>query len=113
VNDIHRKIRRALAISGRIKPAPSGNGPSLSLQRTLPLALATSGMIQSGGCGPNGTFKMEIFRGTYVLTASDPKTGKVSKPFMLDAREKSIANIELELSAGYEIRGRITVDGTE
>jgi hypothetical protein len=113
LNDIRLKIQRAVTISGRIKPAPSGNGPSLSLQRTLQLGLATSPMTQGGGSEPDGTFKMEILPGTYVLTASDPKTGKVSKPLTLDVREKSITNIELELSSGYEIRGRITVDGTE
>jgi hypothetical protein len=113
LNDIQLEIRRAVTISGRIKPAPSGNGPSLSLRRTLQLGLATSAMVQGGASEPDGTFKMEILPGTYVLTASDPRTGKVSQPLTLDIRDESITNIELELSSGYEIRGRITVDGTE
>lgn len=113
LNDIHLKIQRAITISGRIKPAPSSKSPSLSLRRTLQLGLATSPMVQGGASEPDGTFKMEVLPGIYVLTASDAKTGKVSKPLTLDARDTSITNIELQLSFGYEIKGRITFDGTE
>lgn len=113
LNDIHLKIQRAITISGRIKPAPSSKSPSLSLRRTLQLGLATSPMVQGGASEPDGTFKMEVLPGIYVLTASDAKTGKVSRPLTLDAHDKSVTNVELELSSGYEIRGRITVDGTE
>ena len=111
LSDIHLKIQRAVTIGGRIKPPPSGNGPSLSLQRTPQLGLASSPMVQGGRPEPDGTFRVEILPGTYVLTASDPQTGRVSKPLTLEVRDRNITNLELELSSGYEVRGRITVDG--
>ena len=113
LKDIRLNIQRAVAISGRIKAAPSGVDPSLSLEPKLKLALNTSPMVQGGSSKPDGTFKLNVLPGDYILTASDQKTGKVSKPITLEVRDRNLTGIELELTSGYEVRGRISVDGTD
>jgi hypothetical protein len=114
LNDLHLKIQRALTISGRIKPPPAEKSQSLSLVRAARLALHSSPMIQGGGSEDDGSFKIDtLLPGTYVLTASDGKTGKISKPLTLELRDKNITNLELELTSGYEISGRFTVDGPD
>jgi hypothetical protein len=112
LEDMHLKVQRAVIIGGRIKPAPDGKTIlPLSLQRLSKLALNTSALVQSAGSEPDGSFKMEAFPGKYVLTAADQKTGKMSKPLTLEVRDKDITGLELELTSGYEISGRIVAKG--
>jgi hypothetical protein len=113
VNDIRLSIQRAVTISGRIKPPPAAQGPSLSLERTAKLAMSTSPMVQGAGAKIDGSFKIEALPGDYILTASDGRAGTLSKPLALAVREKDITGLELELNPGSEIRGRIDVEGPE
>jgi len=113
LNDIQLKIQRAVTVSGRIVPPPSENRQSLSLTRTAKLALHSSPMVQGGGSEVDGSFKMDVLPGKYVLTASDVKTGKVSKAVAIEVGDRDITGLQLELSAAYEINGRVIVDGPE
>ncbi len=113
LSDLRLTIRRPITISGRIKPAPAGNLQPLSLQRADKLALHSPVMVQGGTSQADGSFKIDAWPGKYVLTASDSKSGKQSKPLALGVGEKDIAGLELELTLGYEIGGRIAVDGPE
>jgi hypothetical protein len=113
LNDIHLKMQRAVTISGRIVPPPSENRQSLSLTRTAKLALHSSPMVQGGGSEADGSFKMAVLPGKYVLTASDVKTGKISKALTLEIGDRDLTGLQLELSSGYEINGRVILDGQE
>ncbi len=109
--DIHLTVALSVTIAGRITPPPSDKRQAVSLQRRLLLALHSSPLVQAGETEADGNFKIEAFPGTYVLTASDAKTGRTSKPLMLEVREKNISNLVLELGSAYEVRGRFVVDG--
>ena len=111
LNDVHLKVQRTLTISGRIKPPPAETGQGLSLQRTNKLALASSPTVQGATSEADGSFRIQALPGKYILTASDGKTGRVSKPLTLDVRDKDITGLEIELTSGFEISGRIIVDG--
>lgn len=113
LNDIQLKIQRAVTVSGRIVPPPSDNRQSLSLTRTAKLALHSSPVVQGGGSEADGSFKMNVLPGKYVLTASDVKTGKTSKALTVEVGDRDITGLQLELNAGYEINGRVIVDGQE
>lgn len=112
VNDIRLKIRRAVTVSGTVKPQSGDGNLSLSLTRTNKLSLH-SPMVQAAFAGTDGSFKIDVLPGNYVLTATDRKTGKSSTPLALEARETDISGLEMNLTAGYEIGGRIAVDGPE
>lgn len=113
LNDIQLKIQRAVTVSGRIVPPPSDNRQSLSLTRTVKLALHSSPMVQGGGSEADGSFKMDVLPGKYVLTASDLKTGKISKALPVEVGDKDITGLQVELTSGYEINGRVILDGQE
>jgi hypothetical protein len=113
LNDVNLKIQPALTISGKIKPPPVESSQSLSLQRTVSLALSTSPLIQGGVSEADGSFKIDVLPGTYVLTASDDKTGGTSKAISLEVRDQNITGLELELRSGFDISGRFTIDGRE
>jgi hypothetical protein len=104
-------MARSVTIAGRITPPPSDKNQPLSLQRRPSLALHSSPLVQGGELDVDGNFKIAALSGTYVLTASDAKTGRTSKPLMLELREKNISNLVLELGSAYEVRGRFVVDG--
>jgi hypothetical protein len=111
LNDIQLKIQRAVTISGRVNPPPTDKIQPLSLQRAMKLGLHSSPMIQAASTTADGTFKIDVLPGIYILTASDRKTGKFSRPLTLEVGDKNIANLELELTSDYEVSGRFTVDG--
>jgi hypothetical protein len=113
LNDVHLKIQRAVIISGRIKPPPGEAHQSLRLERTERLALHSSPVVQVAGPETDGSFKIDTLPGKYVLAAADEKSGRVSKPFTLEVRDRDITGLELELTAGFEISGRFAVDGSE
>jgi hypothetical protein len=113
LDDVHLKIQRAVTISGRIKPPPTEGEQWLSLERSDKLALHSSPVVQVTGPEADGSFKVDALPGKYVLTASDRKTGKVSKPLTLDVREKNMTGLELELTTAYEINGRVALDGPQ
>ena len=113
LNDIHLKIRPALTISGRISPPPTTDHYSLSLARGAQLALHSMPSFQGGSSDATGKFEIEVLPGKYTLIASDEKTGKTSKPLTLEVSDKNIPGLELELTLGYEIHGRIVIDGPE
>ncbi len=70
-------------------------------------------MVLGGLAEAGGAFKMEALPGAYVLTASDMTSGKISRPVSLEIGDQDINGLELELNSGYEIRGRVAVDGSE
>jgi hypothetical protein len=113
LDDVHLKIQRGVTISGRIKPPPAEVGQSLGLERTDRLALHSSPVVQVVGPEADGSFKIDALPGKYVLTASDGKSGRASKPLALEVRERDITGLELELTAGHEINGQFAVDGHE
>ncbi|MDP8979668.1 MAG: carboxypeptidase-like regulatory domain-containing protein [Acidobacteriota bacterium] len=84
----------------------------MSLQRVVVLALSTSGRVQ-GTKSVEGGFQIEVMPGKYILSAANEKSGKISKPLTIDLREKDITGLEIDLTSGYEIRGRVVVDGQE
>ncbi len=109
--DIHLTVAPSVTIAGHVTPPPSDKRQAVSLRRRLSLALHSSPLVQAGETEADGNFKIEALPGAYVLTASDAKTGRTSKPLMLEAREKNISNLVLELGAAYEVRGRFVVEG--
>ena len=113
LNDVHLNIQRAVTISGRIKPPPGEAHQSLRLERTDRLALHSSPVVQVAGPETDGSFKIDALPGKYVLAAADEKSGRVSKPFTLEVRDRDLTGLELELTAGYKIDGRFAVDGHE
>jgi Carboxypeptidase regulatory-like domain len=109
LNDLHLKMQRAISITGHVKP---GLGAvSLDIHRAgVVLALNASGG-QGGRSEGDGSFTFHVLPGTYVLSASDQKTGKVSKEVTIQALDKDVANVEVTLDSSYEISGRIIIDG--
>ena len=93
LNDIQLKIQRAVTVSGRIVPPPSEMRQSLSLSRTAKLALHSSPMVQAGGSETDGSFKMDVLPGKYVLSASDVKTGRISKALTVEVGDKDITGV--------------------
>jgi hypothetical protein len=63
----------------------------------------------SSGLAPDGSFRVEVLPGTYTIKASD-RSGRISPPLTRDVHA-SVDNLELTLGQGYEISGRIVVDG--
>jgi hypothetical protein len=61
----------------------------------------------------DGSFAFSVLPGTYALSASDRKSGKVSREVTIDVRDKDIAGVELSVDVAYEISGRIIIDGPE
>lgn len=109
--DAHLTIQPAVTISGRVKPAQTDRA-MVSVQRTGPnLSRHQSGGMSSE-LAPDGSFRVEVLPGTYAVRASD-RSGKVSPTLIIDVRDKNIADLELTLGRGYEISGRIVVDGPE
>ena len=113
LGDIRLKIQPPMTISGKIKLTASGKSVFLNLERRVKLALSTSPLVQGGRSEEDGSFRMEALPGDYFLTASDPKTGKMSKPVTVLARDKNISGVELELTSSYEVRGRVVIEGPE
>ncbi len=112
LNDVRLKIQQPVTVSGHIKPTPEERMQSVSLERVDRLAFHSSPVIQGGTSEEDGGFKIAALPGKYILTARDKKTGKISKPLMLEL-EKDVTGLELVLAAGYEISGRVGVDGQE
>jgi hypothetical protein len=109
--DVRLTIQRAVTISGRIKPAQADRA-FVSVQRAGPnLSRHQSGNM-SREFAPDGTFRVEVLPGTYTVRASD-RSGKISPTLTIDARDKNVADLELTLGQGYEISGRLIVDGPE
>src|SRR5271154_5369127 len=59
----------------------------------------------------DGTFHAEVLPGTYEVKATD-RSGKASPVVRVEARAH-VQGVELTLGRGYEITGRIVVDGPE
>jgi Carboxypeptidase regulatory-like domain len=113
VNDLHLKMQRAVTITGHVKPAPLKETNNLTLRRGgvgLGLNMFAG---QGGRSEADGSFTFHVLPGSYILSASDQKAGKVSKEVMIDALDKDVANIEVTLDSSYEINGRILIDGPE
>src|SRR5690349_8088131 len=75
----------------------------------VPSAFAGHG----GEVKSDGSFAVSVLPGTYALSASDRKSGKVSREVTIDVRDKDIASVELSVDVAYEISGRIIIDGPE
>ena len=113
LNDVRLNVQPVVTIRGRVKAAPTGTMTTLALERASKLALASFTAIQGVQIDSDGQFKVEVaLPGKYVLLASDPSTGKTSKPLTLEIRDKDIAGLELELNTSYELRGRIALEGS-
>jgi len=109
--DAHLTMQPAVTISGRVKPAQTDRA-TVSVQRAGPnLSRHQSGMMSSE-LAPDGSFRVEVLPGTYTVRASD-RAGKISPTLTIEARNKNITDLELTLGQGYQISGRIVVDGPE
>src|SRR5258708_3609361 len=112
LNDVNLNIQPALTISGHVTPPPVDRSQSLNLVRSK-LTLHTAAIIQAADSEADGSFKIDVLPGKYILTASDSKTGGTSRELPVEVRDKSITGLELELRSGYDIRGRFIIDGQE
>ena len=111
VADIRLTVQRAVTVSGKVVSPPL-NGPTLSLKRAIELPLHSSPLVQGVEVKADGSFSFEALPGKYILNAYD-KAGKVSKPVPLDLEDKDVTGLEVALTSGYEIHGRMVVDGPE
>jgi len=113
VQDLHLSVRGAVSVSGRIVPAPQGKGASVQLEP----AVGRFGLNVTAGRGglskPDGSFKITVLPGSYVLHASNQQTGKISQSVRIDLNDEDLPDIELKLQLSYELSGRIVVDGQE
>jgi uncharacterized GH25 family protein len=113
VNDLHLKMQRAVTISGHVKPAPLKETDNLMLRRAGVALGLNMFALQGGRSEADGSFTFRVLPGMYVLSASDQKTGKVSKEITVEAQDKDVANVEVTLDSSYEISGRIIIDGPD
>lgn len=111
VNEMHLNMQRAVSISGRVTPFPEQKAVALDLHRAGP-RLSLNVFDQGGRSEANGSFTLKALPGTYVLRASDQQTGKMSQEINIEVRDKDLTDIELKLNSGYEINGRVSVDGS-
>jgi hypothetical protein len=111
VNDLHLKMQRAISISGHVKPALAG--ASLDIRHAGIMFGLNAFAGRGGKAEADGSFTFHVLPGTYILTASDQKTGKVSKETTVEALDKDVANVEVTLDSSYEISGRIIIDGSD
>lgn len=111
ITDLRLNIRRAVTISGHIKPAPLE--AALNLQHAgVRLGLNESAILGERSKA-DGSFSYSVLPGKYVLSVLDQKTGKMSPGITIDAVDKDVTGIELKLTTSYELNGRMTVDGPE
>lgn len=110
LEDMRLSILRAVTISGRVKPAGVA---SVNIRRAGPTL--GSAIYPSGGGGtqtkPDGSFRVQALPANYEVSAFSQSTGKISQPVTVEALDRDIANLELELNSRYEIRGRIAIVG--
>jgi hypothetical protein len=114
LNDARISVRPAVTIAGHITPAPTlPENTFVNLESTSKIPLHSSPAVQAQQINAKGEFRYEALPGTYLLSAFDRKTGKVSQPITITAEGPPITGIELSLTSSYEIAGRITIDGRE
>jgi hypothetical protein len=113
LKDLRLKIQRALVIAGHVTPVPKDTASTVSIQRAGPNLGLNLFAVHSSSTDADGTFKISAFPGRYTLSASDQETGRISQKLSIDVRDKDIADVELKLDTGYEISGRILIDGSD
>src|ERR1051326_8557408 len=101
-------MQRAVMIRGRIQPAGADHASAM-LRRTGPAVSRQQSGMHSINVADDGSFSMEVLPGTYTISASD-RSGRVASELTVDARA-NIDGLELTLGQGYEINGRVVVDG--
>ena len=113
VGDLRLNMRRSVTVSGRVVPPPLNRTGSVQLEP----AGGRLGLNVTAGRGgtpqEDGSFSLSILPGSWLLHSYDGKTGKMSQSMTIEVADKSITGIELKLQSGYEIAGRIVVDGQE
>ncbi len=112
LDDLRLPARRSVAVHGRVS-AVSAKGATITVKRAGPL-LESSIFPSAGSSGfvnADGSFRVEVLPGKYLLTATDSGTGKKSQPFFLEARDQEIGGIELETNTSFEVAGKIVVEG--
>ncbi len=112
VNDLHLKVQRDVEISGRIQGADEQSVADLSLHKAGAGIGLNLFAVHGARSESDGSFTFHVLPAMYVLTASDPKTGKVSK-ITIDAQDRDVTNLVVTLDSKYEISGRIHIDGPE
>ncbi len=110
VPDARLKMERTVTISGRVSPSPVEGGMVIVEPAGPRLSRHQSGGV-GGQIEADGTFRTEILPGTYNVRATD-RSGKVSNVVAVDAHA-NVSNVALTLGHGYELTGRIVIDGTE
>jgi len=85
---------------------------NLSLRRAPPYLPLDTFAGHGAETEADGSFKCSVLPGTYLLSASDRKSGKMSPEMTIEVGDKDIPGIELTLDSSYEIAGRIVVDGS-
>ncbi len=109
IPDAHLKLERAVTVSGRVSGQASDRG-MVNLQRAGPrLNRHQPGVGRQ--IEADGTFHAEVLPGTYEVKGTD-RSGKASPVVRVEARA-NVQGVELTLGRGYEITGRIAVDGGE
>ena len=113
VRDLHLNMRPALSVSGRVLPPPQAKRASVQLDP----AEGRLGLNVTAGRGaisePDGSFKLMVLPGSYILHAADSQSGKISPSIPVALNEKDVTGIELKLQLSYELSGRIMVDGQD
>lgn len=87
IGDLRLNMRPAVIVSGRVLPPPQNRAGSVQL---APAGgrLGLNVTVRAGGSTEaDGTFKMNVLPGSYLLHAYDSQTGKMSLPM----RPKEIA----------------------
>jgi hypothetical protein len=113
LRDVRLTIGPAVIISGHIQPSPSEQGQQLSLTRTDNLALNSMPTVQGGRSEADGSFKLSALPGKYVLAASDPTSGKTSRPLPIELADEDVTGLTIDLNVEYRISGRISLEGDE
>lgn len=112
VDDLHLKMERAVAISGRVAPLTTKGSTYVTVTRAGPRLGINLFAMESGACDDQGNFTHNVLPGAYVITAYDRKSRKTSPPVQVDATAGDVGNIALKLSLAYQISGRFNIDGS-
>lgn len=109
--DARLMMLQGVKIAGRVTPLPKDR-VFVEVQRAGPnLSRHQSGVL-SNIIAEDGKFSVDVLPGNYTVRASD-SSGRVSPALKIAVRDKNVVNLELPLGQGYEISGRVVVDGAE
>ena len=109
--DARLMMSQGVKIAGRVTPPPKGRA-FVEVQRDGPSLSRHQSGIMNTNIAADGAFSVDVLPGNYSVRATD-SSGRMSPISKIAARDKDVVNLELPLGQGYEISGRIVVDGAE